>query len=136
MAIAHLTLATRDLRRARAFFAGALGWQPIDRPANAPLPTAWLKIAPDQELHLVEVADFTPSPFEQEFGRHVAISFPVATFADLKGRLQQHGAELIAPQRDTPFERFFFRDPDGYVFEVVPAETHSTQTLTHQERRS
>ena len=122
MAIAHLTLATRDLRRARAFFAAALGWQPIDRPANAPLPTAWLRVAPGQELHLVEVADFTPSRFEQEFGRHVAVSFPVESFADLKGRLQQHGAELIAPRRDTPFERFFFRDPNGYVFEVVEAE--------------
>lgn len=120
MAIAHLTLATRDLQRARAFFASTLGWQPIDRPANAPLPTAWLRIASAQELHLVEVADFTSSPFEEEFGRHVAVSVPVETFPDLKARLQQHGAELIAPRRDTPFERFFFRDPDGYVFEVVP----------------
>ena len=29
---------------------------------------------------------------------------------------------LIAPERPTPFERFFFRDPNGYVFEVVAAE--------------
>ena len=29
-------------------------------------------------------------------------------------------AELIAPQREAPFERFFFRDPvNGYVFEIV-----------------
>ena len=26
---------------------------------------------------------------------------------------------LIEPLRETPFERFFFRDQNGYVFEVV-----------------
>lgn len=31
-------------------------------------------------------------------------------------------ATLIAPIRDTPFERFFFRDPNGYIFEVIPTE--------------
>jgi hypothetical protein len=29
--------------------------------------------APGQELHLVGVAGFAPSPFEAEFGRHVAV---------------------------------------------------------------
>ena len=123
MAIAHLTLATRDVRRASAFFAAALGWHPVDRPANSPLPTAWLRVAPGQELHLVEVAGYTPSPFEGEFGRHVAVSHPAAGFTDLKRRLRQLGAELLAPQRETPFERFFFRDLDGNVFEVVPADS-------------
>lgn len=123
MSIAHVTLPTRDVGRASAFFAAALGWQPIDRPANAPLPTAWLRIAPGQELHLVQVADFEPSPFERESGRHVAVSYPGEGFADLKARLRRLGAELLAPVRDTAFERFFFRDPDGYVFEVIAAET-------------
>jgi hypothetical protein len=40
----------------------------------------------------------------------------------LKDRLQRHGAELIDPDRPTTMERFFFRDPDGYVFEVVGVE--------------
>jgi len=35
--------------------------------------------------------------------------------------LAKRGAELIDPIRETPFERFFFRDPNGYVFEVVDA---------------
>ena len=78
--------------------------------------------APGQELHLVEVAGFTPSPFEAEFGRHVALAVPPADFDGLKHRLRAHGATLIDPQRPTPFDRFFFRDPDGYVFEVVAAE--------------
>jgi hypothetical protein len=33
--------------------------------------------------------------------------------------LQAQGAALFAPIRETPFARFFFRDPNGYVFEVI-----------------
>jgi catechol 2,3-dioxygenase-like lactoylglutathione lyase family enzyme len=122
MPFAHLTLATRDVRRSAAFFSAALGWRPVVKPGNIGRLAAWLEIATGQELHLVEVADFAPSPFEQEFGRHVALAFPLSDFAGLKSRLEAHGAELIAPQRPTPFSRFFFRDPDGYVFEVVEAD--------------
>jgi catechol 2,3-dioxygenase-like lactoylglutathione lyase family enzyme len=122
MALAHITLATRDVRKSEAFFAQALGWRPIRRPGNIGRPAAWLEIAPAQELHLVEVAGFEPSPFEAEFGRHFAITFSIAEFADLRDRLRAHGAELIEAQRETPFQRFFFRDPNGYVFEVIPAE--------------
>ena len=122
MSLAHLTLATRDVRRAEAFFAGALGWRPIHRPGNIGRPAAWLEIAPGQELHLVEVPGFEPSAFEAEFGRHVALAFPRAEFEGLKQRLLAQGATLIAPERPTPFARFFFRDPNGYVFEVVPDE--------------
>ena len=122
MPLAHITLATHDVRASEAFFSEALGWQPLDRPNNIGRPAAWLAIAPGQELHLVEVADFTPSPFEGEFGRHVALTVTPADFAAFKQRLRQHGAELIEPQRETLFARFFFRDPNGYVFEVIEAE--------------
>jgi catechol 2,3-dioxygenase-like lactoylglutathione lyase family enzyme len=122
MAIVHLTLATRDVRRSARFFEETMGWRPIDRPSNIPMPAAWLEIAPGQEIHLVHVADFQPSPFEQEFGRHIALSYPRSGFAALQERLHRHGAELVAPARATPFERFFFRSPDGYVFEVIEAE--------------
>src|SRR4051794_28503718 len=119
MPIAHITLATRDVPAALTFFSQALGWRPISRPRNIGRPAAWLEIAPGQELHLVEVADFAPSFFEAEFGRHVAVALPRAEFDALKRRLVAHGATLIEPERATPFARFFFRDPNGYVFEVV-----------------
>lgn len=124
MAIAHVTLATRDVAKSQEFFAGTLGWRPIERPNNIGQPAAWLEIASDQELHLIEVPDFQPSAQEKEYGRHVAIAFDARQFADLKSRLVENGAELIAPVRATSFERFFFRDPNGYVFEVVPADSH------------
>ena len=122
MPLAHITLAVRDVRRASRFFAATLGWRPLDRPNNIALPAAWLEIAPGQELHLVEVADYAASPFEREYGRHIAVAYPREGFVGLKERLQQHGAKLVAPLRETAFERFFFIDPDGYVFEVVDAD--------------
>jgi hypothetical protein len=66
------------------------------------------------------VEGFQVSPFEAEFGRHVALFYPRAGFDGLRQRLQSAGAELIEPLRATPFDRFFFREPvNGYVFEVI-----------------
>ncbi len=126
--LAHCTLAVRDVQRTSDFFQQTLGWRPIRRPGNIQQSAAWLQIAAGQELHLLEVSDFEPSPFEREFGRHIALSCALQEFAGLKDRLVAHGAELIAPLRETPFERFFFRNPDGYVFEVVAAGHVSEST--------
>lgn len=120
--IAHFTLAVHDVGKATQFFAEALGWQPIKRPGNIGISAAWLEIAPGQEIHFLQIPEFEPSAFEQEFGRHIAINYPQEDFLALKKRLIAIGAELIGPQRETPFERFFFREPNGYVFEVVAAE--------------
>jgi catechol 2,3-dioxygenase-like lactoylglutathione lyase family enzyme len=117
--ILHITLATRDVGRSSDFFARTLGWQPIQRPGNILAPAAWLDIGSGQELHLVQVKDFQPSTCEGEYGRHFAVSCPIERFAELKIRLQQQGGEVLAAERATPFQRFFFRDPNGYVFEVV-----------------
>ncbi len=121
MSIAHFTLATRDVIATRDFFAETLGWEPITRPDNVEVDAAWLRITPRQELHLLRVPDFEPSDFEREFGRHFAVEYPVDGFPSLKERLTERGAELIDPIRETPFERFFFRDINGYIFEVVDA---------------
>ena len=122
MTFAHFTLATRDVDASEAFFEATLGWKPIRRPGNIRTEAAWLEIGPEQQLHLLHVPDFEPSPFEAEFGRHLALFRPRAEFGELKERLVSHGAELIAPERPTPFERFFFRSPEGYVFEIIDAD--------------
>lgn len=119
MALLHITLPTKDLGRTVRFFEETLGWRRIQRAGNIDVRAAWLEIAPGQEAHLLEIPEFEPTAFEREYGRHVAVSAPLASFSDLKQRLEQHGAELIEPKRATPFERFFFRDPNGYIFEVV-----------------
>jgi enamine deaminase RidA (YjgF/YER057c/UK114 family)/catechol 2,3-dioxygenase-like lactoylglutathione lyase family enzyme len=125
--IAHFTIATRDIKGSAEFFRRTLGWNAINRPGNIDQPAAWLAISEDQELHLIEVADFEASPFEREFGRHFAISYPLHEFDALKSRLVQHGAQIIPPERQTPFERFFFRDPNGYIFEIIEAD-HQRET--------
>jgi catechol 2,3-dioxygenase-like lactoylglutathione lyase family enzyme len=117
--LAHFTLATRDVRRSAGFFRDALGWQPVARPGNINTGSAWLEISPGLELHLIEDPEFEPSRFEKEFGRHIALTSAITDFPRLKERLQAQGATLIEPIRETPFVRFFFRDPNGYVFEVV-----------------
>lgn len=41
--------------------------------------------------------------------------------------LADAGAELITAKRPTPFERFFFREPNGYVFEVIDRDGYEAE---------
>ena len=119
MAIAHITLPTSDVENSRDFYHNTLGWQPIEKPANISTDATWLQIAPGQQLHLVRVDNFNATEFDREYGRHIAITYPGEEFDELRERLAAHGAEVIPPARETPFERFFFKDPTGICFEVV-----------------
>lgn len=124
MTFAHLTLATRDAQATAEFFVRTLRWKRIHQPANIEpdLAAAWLEVAPGQQIHILRIAGFEPSPFEAEFGRHFAFLHPGDDFPALKQRLAENGATLIAAIRPTPFERFFFRDPNGYYFEIIDRE--------------
>jgi catechol 2,3-dioxygenase-like lactoylglutathione lyase family enzyme len=120
MSFAHLTLATRDVQKTAAFFEETLGYPRDPMPTNIPDEAAWLNLGRNQQIHLVYVEGFEVSPFEREFGRHVAVYYPLAQFDALKERLVRRGAELMTELRTAPFERFFFREPvNGYVFEVI-----------------
>ena len=104
------------------FLEETLGYARLDVPANVPYESVWLDLGGGQQLHLVFVAGFAVSPFENEFGRHLAVFHPLDDFAALKGRLQARGAAVFAPLRATSYERFFFKEPiNGYVFEVIDA---------------
>jgi len=124
MSFAHLTIATRDVERTVAFFQGTMHWARVAAPANAPNEVAWIALQPGQQIHILRIDGFEPSPFEEEFGRHFAVYHPVADFPALKQRLTAHGAKLSDPIRPTPFERFFFKDPNGYMFEVIAQEQY------------
>ncbi len=118
--LAHLTLPTRDVERTASFLERTLGYTRDPLPDNIPCETVWLNIGQGQQVHVFHVEGFEVSPFELEFGRHVAVFYPRPQFESLKERLRQEGAELIEPLRATPFERFFFREPvNGYFFEVI-----------------
>ena len=122
MSFAHLTLPTREVDRTARFFEQTLGYSRNAVPGNSPVEALWLDLGRGQEMHVFYVEGFAVSPFEHEFGRHVAVFYPLDQFAALKARLVAEGAELLEPLRTTPFERFFFREPvNGYVFEVIDA---------------
>jgi catechol 2,3-dioxygenase-like lactoylglutathione lyase family enzyme len=120
MSFAHLTLATRDVERTTAFLVDSFGWGQGEVPGNTPMQARWLNIGRGQQIHVLYTEGFEPSPFEAEFGRHVALFRPLVEFPDLKARIVARGGVLIPAIRTTPFERFFFREPvNGYVFEVI-----------------
>jgi catechol 2,3-dioxygenase-like lactoylglutathione lyase family enzyme len=120
MSLAHLTLPTQHVDKTAAFFETTLGYARNPVPGNSPVEALWLDIGRGQEMHVFYVEGFEVSAFESEFGRHVAVFYPLLGFPALKERLTASGATLIEPLRTTPFQRFFFREPvNGYVFEVV-----------------
>ena len=120
MSLAHLTLPTRDVGKTAQFFEQTLGYARSPVPGNSPVDVVWLDIGRGQQMHVIYVEAFEVSPFESEFGRHVAVFYPLDQLTTLKARLVEQGATLVEPLRATPFERFFFREPvNGYVFEVI-----------------
>ena len=120
MSFTHLTLPTRHVQRTAEFLEFTFGWTRNPVPTNIPVETVWLDIGRGQEIHVFYVEGFETSPFEAEFGRHVAVVRPLAEFEGLKARLLERGGSLIPEERTAPYERFFFREPiNGYVLEVI-----------------
>lgn len=120
MSFAHMTLPTRRVAETAAFLEDTFGYGRNPVPANSPVEVVWLDIGLGQELHVMFVEGYEISPFEAEFGRHVALLYPLEEFPALKARLAARGAEFVGALRSTPFERFFFREPvNGYFFEVI-----------------
>ncbi len=117
---AHLTLPTQQVEATTRFIESVLRYPRKPVPANSPVDVRWLDIGHAQELHVFYVEGFAVSPFEAEFGRHVALFHPVDDFPALRLRISEAGGELVEPLRATPFERLFFREPvNGYLFEVI-----------------
>jgi predicted enzyme related to lactoylglutathione lyase len=132
MPLAHLAIGSRDVRATAEFLCRAMGWELISSPANAPLEVAWIDVSArrnrSQQIHVIHVADFEISPFDREFGRHLAVFHDGRDMAALKLRIAEQGGQLIDPIRPTPFERFFFREPvNGYVFEVIDRDQWTTE---------
>ena len=122
---AHLTLPTQHVEETTRFIEQTLGYRRKPVPANSPVDARWLDIGHGQELHVFFVEGFVASPFEAEFGRHVALFHPRDDFPALRRRIVDAGGELVEPLRPTHFERLFFREPvNGYLFEVIDSERH------------
>ena len=122
---AHLTLPTQHVEETTRFLEKALGYSRKNVPANSPVDVRWLDIGHGQELHVFFVEGFVVSPYEGEFGRHVALFHPIEDFTAMRQRIVDAGGELVDALRETPFERVFFREPvNGYLLEVIDSERH------------
>jgi predicted enzyme related to lactoylglutathione lyase len=122
---AHLTLPTQRVEETTRFIEQTLGYRRKPVPANSPVDARWLDIGQGQELHVFFVEGFTVSPFENEFGRHVALFHLREDFPAVRQRITDAGGVLVEPLRTTPFERLFFREPvNGYLFELIDFERH------------
>ena len=122
---AHLTLPTQHVEETTRFLEVTLGYERKPVPANSPVDVRWIDIGGGQEIHVFFVEGFVVSPYEAEFGRHVALFHPIEDFVALRRRITEAGGELVDPLRSTPFERVFFREPvNGYLFEVIDSERH------------
>ena len=120
MTLAHLTLPTSEVGKTALFLQQMLGYARDPVPSNSPVETVWLGLGDGRQLHIVYVKDFVASPFEGEFGRHIAVLFPALEMSQLRERLSAAGAHVMEPLRPGDKERFFFREPiNGYVFEVI-----------------
>ncbi|MDA0660021.1 MAG: VOC family protein [Planctomycetota bacterium] len=124
MSVAHLAIGARDVQATARFLCQTMRWQSIAIPTNVPREVEWIDISPQkdrsQQIHIIHVEGFSASPFESEFGRHLAVFHDGDDMTALRQRITAQGGELIEPLRSTPFERFFFREPNnGYVFEVI-----------------
>ena len=129
---AHLTLPTQHVEETTRFLETTLGYSRKPVPDNSPVDARWLDIGHGQELHVFFVEGFVVSPFEAEFGRHVALFHPVDDFAAVRQRIISAGGTLVDALRQTPFERLFFREPvNGYLFELIDSERHR-QLLAEQ----
>ena len=104
------------LGRAREFYEGLLGLEPLERPANTDSgnPGAWYQCGL-QQLHLTTEKD--ASIVNKASRRHPA--FRVGNLEALRKRLETAGVEIIAGNRFPGQERFFVRDPWGNRLEFV-----------------
>ena len=132
MTLAHITLATRDIEATRKFLETALGWHSIHRPNNIPMRAAWLAISPSVECHLIEVPDYAPSAFEREYGRHVALAYPLAEFpAPLKERFAQDGGRDFAIGRPpSSGSSFAIRTATSSKWSMPPASRRRSKAFS------
>ena len=120
MRLAHFTIPTRDGDGTTEFFQTLMSWREIPVPDNVEVQVRWLDLGRGAQMHVLGIDDFEVSPFEREYGRHFAFFVSAERIADIKERLpRDYGIPVQPPLRATPFERFFFNDPNGYLIEVI-----------------
>ena len=107
----HVSLNVTDAAVATQFYVDVLGMtQRNDRP-DFPFDGAWLQSG-DQQVHLLEVADFEPPK-----GQHFALR--VADLDAARTHLEAHGVKVSEPSELAGIcVQSFFQDPTGNLIEL------------------
>ncbi|MFF2094164.1 VOC family protein [Paenibacillus sp. NPDC058174] len=117
--IDHVQLAAPEgcEQEARAFYAGLLGWQELEKPAELQKRGGvWFQCGPHQ-VHIGVQPEFIPA-------RKAHPAFGVKGIAALQSWLRAHGVETIADdsRQGEGAERFYAHDPFGNRLEFIEWE--------------
>ena len=126
MSFAHLTLPTTNVEATSKFFQKVMNWKPLNMPGNIDIDADWLEITEGQQLHILGIEN-TPASADEEFGRHYAFFHPADDFDGVINRVRENDGEIVDPIRETPFRRVFFKDPNGYMFELIDQDGYCVE---------
>lgn len=109
--IHHVSINVTNLNDALAFYVDGLGLGVLDTRPDLGFPGAWLD-AGEQEIHLLEVADF-----EAPAGQHFA--FEVDHLAETLATLDERGIGSSTPSTmEGICAQAFIKDPTGNLIEL------------------
>ncbi|MFH5181766.1 VOC family protein [Paenibacillus sp. TAB 01] len=115
--IHHVSIAVRDLARAKAFYEQVLGLQEMERPPFD-FQGAWYAVGTGQQLHLIvhEGETLRQGEIDTRDG-HFAIR--VASYKETKAWLEKTGVPFEArPHARAGFPQIYVLDPDRNVIEL------------------
>lgn len=129
----HVVLWVADPVAAAGFYETAVGLEPIDVTRFAEGKVAFPSVRVNEET----ILDLAPHEFAERMEmlpgsaesaghpvNHVCLSLPADAFDALRARLEDHGVPVsgidpgLSGARGNATRSFYFRDPDGNVFEV------------------
>lgn len=116
----HVSLSVTDLARARQFYEGILGLEPIERPDLGRVMGAWYR-AGDTEVHLIVHPDGSAAevraPRVSPLANHVA--FRIDDYGRTRDLLKSRGLDVL--ETDASRGQMWIGDPDGNVIELIAA---------------
>lgn len=114
----HVSLCSRDLARARAFYGELLGLPEIERPALG-IPGVWYQAGPVQ-LHVIVTAGSEDHASQSLTPLANHIAFAIDDYEGVAQRLEQTGHAVVGLGADAG--QLFLHDPDGNTIELIRAD--------------
>lgn len=117
-ALHHVSVIVSDTERALTFYCDLLGLTTDETRPDLGYPGAWLNVAPNQQIHLLEVPNPEQGLIRPAHGgrdRHLALL--CSDLESLSQRLQAAGIAFSRSQSGR--QALFCRDPDDNAVEII-----------------